>query len=268
MLAAEKHRATFLAPVAIGLSGALLVLLLVVQSSPSSSSFSIDSLHRPPLRDRLHRLLDQPCSLSRTRHRRSQLPVLLLDLFALPQPFSSAHSYPALLTDSTAGGAIDVVGPFLGSIVATGFYKFVSSCFLCWYRAHLQGLLPSGSSSTCRFVLLRRSNFSSSSTAHTSDASASPQYESVNPDQDKDSLPPKVKAVVDELQAQTGMSEKDAIQKVIGDGPGMVTNAAMAPNVTSMGRGASVMGPGYVALILPLLCRASYFSLISHFCPC
>jgi len=81
MLAAEKHKGTFLAPVGIGLS------LFIAELSGTSEIRIMSAALLIKIRCLLHRWFPQPCTLFRSLRSPQRLPRLPLDLLARSGPW-------------------------------------------------------------------------------------------------------------------------------------------------------------------------------------
>lgn len=108
MLAAEKHKGTFMAPIGIGLS---LFIAEITGMTPSSS----------PLNP------TDPVIPHRPIARHQQLTKSLTGVYFTGGSLNPARSFgPAVITRSFAGYHwIYWAGPLLGAVVAAGFYKFI-----------------------------------------------------------------------------------------------------------------------------------------------
>lgn len=87
MLAAEKHKGTYLAPVGIGTA---FFLAELTGTSPPPLPSPSSMLTCCEKRRLLHRWLPQPRALPRPGHRHGQLPGVLLDLLPRPHPRRAA----------------------------------------------------------------------------------------------------------------------------------------------------------------------------------
>jgi len=109
MLAAEKHKATFIAPIGIGLS-----LFIAELSGRSSDRDGIPVSNRN--RCVLHRWITEPCSFICARCYQS---------FIFPLPLGNTRLSSLVPHHISNFEQIYWVGPALGSLLASGFYKFL-----------------------------------------------------------------------------------------------------------------------------------------------